>query len=41
MNNIQTYPDYFRAGSMGPDAFPDIYVGQKFAHRQTGIKSGD
>ena len=26
---------------MGPDAFPDIYVGQKFAHRQTGIKSGD
>lgn len=24
---IQSYPDYFRAGAIGPDAFPDIYVG--------------
>lgn len=38
---IQTYPDYFRAGSIGPDAFPDIYIGQAFAHPQTKLKSGD
>lgn len=29
---LQKYPRAFRAGSLGPDAFPDIYVGQGFIH---------
>ncbi len=41
LNAMQTYPDYFRAGAMGPDAFPDIYAGQVFAHPQTNIAAGD
>lgn len=29
---IFAYPDAFRAGSMGPDFYPDIIVGQMFIH---------
>lgn len=38
---ILSYPDYFRAGSIGPDGFPDIYVGQVFAHPKTKLSAGD
>jgi hypothetical protein len=38
---ISAYPDYFRAGSIGPDAFPDIYVGQVFAHPKTKLSAGE
>ena len=38
---IQSYPDYFRAGSMGPDNFPDIFAGQSTIHVKTKIKSGE
>jgi len=41
LSAIRTYPDYFRAGSVGPDAFPDIYVGQVFAHPKTKLAAGD
>ena len=41
LDAMRTYPDYFRAGAIGPDAFPDIYVGQVFAHPQTNIAAGD
>lgn len=30
--SILAYPDAFRAGAIGPDAYPDIYVGQAFIH---------
>lgn len=38
---LRAYPDYFRAGSIGPDGFPDIYVGQVFAHPKTKLTAGD
>lgn len=38
---ITAYPDYFRAGSVGPDGFPDIYVGQAFAHPKTNLSAGE
>jgi hypothetical protein len=42
---IRTYPKAYRAGVVGPDGFPDIYVGQSFIHPDTraenGTKTGD
>jgi hypothetical protein len=42
---IRSYPDYYRGGLVGPDAFPDIYVGQAFIHPDTrcanGLKKGN
>lgn len=35
VNAILNYPDYYRAGAMGPDVFPDIYVGQIVLHPGT------
>lgn len=29
---LETYPSYFRAGAIGPDGYPDIFVGQVFTH---------
>ena len=29
---LRKHPDDYRAGVVGPDAFPDIYVGQSYAH---------
>lgn len=29
---ILGYPECFRAGAMGPDVFPDIYIGQSIIH---------
>ncbi|MTI46669.1 MAG: hypothetical protein FH761_02415 [Firmicutes bacterium] len=29
---LMKYPKAYRAGSLGPDAFPDIYVGQGYIH---------
>ncbi len=29
---IKAFPDAYRAGVVGPDVFPDIYVGQSFVH---------
>ena len=31
-NAIRNYPQYYRGGVIGPDAFPDIYVGQGLIH---------
>lgn len=38
---IQSYPEYYRAGAMGPDVFPDIYVGQTVFHPGKVYKSGE
>ena len=42
---IKSYPDYYRGGLVGPDTFPDIYVGQSFIHPDTrcdnGLKKGN
>jgi hypothetical protein len=32
---IQSFPAAFRAGVIGPDAFPDTYFGQSFVHPDT------
>lgn len=32
---IQDHPDYFMAGALGPDVFPDLIVGQNFVHPGT------
>lgn len=32
---IKNHPKYFRAGAIGPDAFPDLVVGQSFVHPGT------
>ena len=29
---IMAYPDAFRAGALGPDAYPDIFTGQVYIH---------
>jgi len=29
---LKAYPSVYRAGVVGPDLFPDIYMGQKYAH---------
>lgn len=29
---LEIYPSYFRAGAIGPDGYPDIFVGQVFTH---------
>jgi hypothetical protein len=38
---ITTYPEYYRAGIVGPDAFPDLYVGQGFIHPQRATSTAD
>ena len=30
-----TRPDYYRAGSIGPDGFPDLWTGQSYIHPKT------
>ena len=35
LSAIQTFPDTFRAGSVGPDGFPDIFTGQLSIHPNT------
>ena len=43
-NAIMEYPAAFSAGSQGPDAYPDLYVGQTFIHpydSELDIGSGD
>jgi hypothetical protein len=29
---LKTYPEYYRAGTIGPDIYPDIYFGQMIIH---------
>lgn len=41
LDAIQSYPEYYRAGAMGPDVFPDIYVGQTVFHPGKVYPSGD
>ena len=39
---INTYPDAFRAGALGPDVYPDIITGQMYIHPETEtIDSGE
>lgn len=37
---LQANPEAFRAGSIGPDGYPDIYVGQAFIHPEPVDGSG-
>jgi hypothetical protein len=37
---IADYPDYFRGGSLGPDAFPDVPQGEAFIHPDSKTKNG-
>jgi len=37
---IRNFPDYYRAGVIGPDAYPDIYVGQSCIHPDTRSNNG-
>ena len=36
---LQNYPEYYRAGAMGPDLIPDILVGQTKIHTGTSVFS--
>ena len=37
-----SYPDAFRAGSLGPDFYPDIIIGQMYIHPEDAdVNSGD
>lgn len=36
---ILAHPDFFRAGSIGPDAFPDMVTGQMYEHTNNGLAS--
>lgn len=38
---IRNFPDFYRAGVIGPDAYPDIYVGQGFIHPDTRNANGN
>lgn len=37
---IRSYPTAYRAGVIGPDGFPDLYVGQKCIHPDTITENG-
>jgi hypothetical protein len=37
---IRSFPDHYRGGLVGPDGFPDIYVGQSFIHPDTRCDNG-
>ncbi len=37
---LREYPAAYRAGSLGPDAYPDIYIGQTYIHPKEGLTSG-
>src|SRR5215213_5557015 len=37
---IRNFPSYYRGGVVGPDGFPDIYVGQSFIHPDTQCDNG-
>jgi len=37
---IRTFPDYYRGGVVGPDGFPDIFVGQSRIHPDTKCDGG-
>ena len=39
-NAIRNYPEFYRAGVIGPDAYPDIYVGQSRIHPDTRSNNG-
>lgn len=36
VNALRLFPEHFRAGVMGPDAFPDLIGGQMFVHVDKG-----
>lgn len=38
---LRKYPNAYRAGSLGPDAYPDIYVGQGYIHPEDNRTSGE
>ena len=39
---INSYPDAFRAGALGPDMYPDILTGQMYIHpADPNIDSGE
>ncbi|MBP7866111.1 MAG: zinc dependent phospholipase C family protein [Acidobacteria bacterium] len=38
---ITTYNAYFMGGTVGPDAYADIYIGQAFIHPREGTTSGE
>lgn len=35
LDALRAYPEAYRAGVLGPDAYPDIYVGQSMIHPDT------
>lgn len=37
---LTDYPEAYRAGSLGPDAYPDIYIGQTYIHPKEEMTSG-
>jgi hypothetical protein len=37
---LRRFPDVYRAGVMGPDVFPDLYVGQSLTHTDRTSKPG-
>jgi hypothetical protein len=37
---LQAYPAYYRAGVLGPDAYPDILFGQQTIHPETNREGG-
>lgn len=39
-NSIRNHPTYFRAGVLGPDAFPDIIYGQSIIHPDNRCENG-
>ena len=40
-NAILQYPEYFRMGTTGPDAFPDMVGGQAILHTNNGVLNED
>ena len=37
---LRTYPEQYRAGTLGPDAYPDILIGQQVIHPDVSSPSG-
>lgn len=41
LDAIQSYPDAFRAGALGPDVYPDILTGQLYIHPEDVLNEED
>ena len=40
VNAVKNFPSYYRAGTFGPDVYPDLVAGQQYVHVNKGKEEG-